>query len=64
MPTRPDYAKIVAELEGLAEMLRNRPDLNHGAADRLSAIIAEIKRDAALERDSRADGEDDGSAQP
>ena len=45
----PDFARIVAELEEVADHVRNRPEINHQTAARIQAIADEIRRDAGLE---------------
>ena len=52
-----DYEKIIADLERLAEILRNRPDLNHHAAERLSSIAAEMRRDTELRKGPYSPGD-------
>ena len=59
LPPRPDYDEMIATLERLAEMLRK--DLNHHMAERLSAIAAEMKRDAELRRNPHGSSEEDGA---
>lgn len=47
MPPR-HYQKIVDELEHVAAMVRERPELNHEAAARLIEIAQQIRKDAGL----------------
>jgi hypothetical protein len=47
-----DYEDIAAELEHIAEMVRNTPGLNHDAAERLLKVAQDIRSD--LDRLSRA----------
>jgi hypothetical protein len=42
------YARIVKELEEMAEHVRHRPEINHKTAARLEAIAKEIREDAKL----------------
>lgn len=42
------YDKIVKELEHIAAMVRDRPELNHEAATRLTEIAQQIRKDAGL----------------
>ena len=44
---RADYENIAAELERFAEMPRDRPELNHNAAERLLRIARDIRSDVA-----------------
>jgi hypothetical protein len=54
MATRPTppgpgyYERIAEELEEVARSLRDRPEMNHHAAERLRAIARDIRRDAKL----------------
>jgi hypothetical protein len=48
-----DYEDIAAELEQIAEMVRNTPGLNHSAAERLLKLAKDIRSD--LDRSARAD---------
>jgi len=54
MNTRHEQAPLLAsdedialELERVAEMIRERPELNHSAAERLLAIARTIRADVA-----------------
>ena len=40
-----DYEKVAAELESIAEMLRQSPEFNHHVADRLLGIARDIRLD-------------------
>ncbi len=44
------YARLVAELEEIAEQVEQRPELNHHAASRLWDIAKGIRQDAGLPR--------------
>jgi hypothetical protein len=44
----PDFARIVAELEEVADHVRHRPEINHRTAARIDAIADEIRKDAGL----------------
>lgn len=44
----PDFARIVAELEEVADHVRHRPEINHQTATRIQGIADEIRRDAGL----------------
>ena len=48
-----DYERIASEIEGVAKMVRDRPELNHDAAERLGRSAADIRRDAMRQRDIR-----------
>jgi hypothetical protein len=50
------YEDIAVELERIAEMVQQRPELNHHAADRLLQIARDIRLDA-----SRSGTQDAGS---
>lgn len=39
------YADVAAELERIAEMVRDRPELNHHAVERLLKIAQDIRSD-------------------
>jgi hypothetical protein len=41
------YEDIAAELERIAEMVRDRPELNHHAVERLLQIARDIRSDAS-----------------
>jgi hypothetical protein len=43
------YERVVAELEELVRMVRERPEMNHHAAERLQGVADDIRRDAGLE---------------
>jgi hypothetical protein len=47
MPTS-YYEDIVKELEHIAAMVRDRPELNHEASARLIEIARQIRQDAGL----------------
>jgi hypothetical protein len=47
------YARLVAELEEIAEQVEQRPELNHHAARRLRDIAKGIRQDAGLPLISR-----------
>jgi hypothetical protein len=40
------YERIAAELEEIADRLEERPELNHGAAEKLREIAKDIRQDA------------------
>ena len=40
------YEGIAAELEEIADRLEERPELDHGAAEKLRKIAKEIRQDA------------------
>lgn len=42
-----NYEDIAAELEHIAEMVRNAPELNHDAAERLLKLAQDIRSDLA-----------------
>ena len=42
------YERVAEELEEIATMLRQRPEMNHGSAERLFKIAANIREDAGL----------------
>jgi hypothetical protein len=42
------YERIAEELEEVAQSLRNRPEMNHHAAERLREIARNIRQDAKL----------------
>ena len=44
----PDFARIVAELEEIADHVRHRPEINHQTAARLQAIADQIRKDTHL----------------
>ena len=44
----PDYEKMAREIEDVAEMVRQHPELNHQAAERLVRIAEDIRKDGTL----------------
>lgn len=47
--TAADYTRMADELEALAKTIRNHPEMNHHTAERLQALVAEMREDANSE---------------
>ncbi len=42
------YERVVREIDAVADLVREHPELNHHAAERLAKIAQEIRKDAGL----------------